>query len=129
MRTDKSVPGPETNERRDQRGDSADNASDLPPFMGIGDGTFGPFSDAYTTSGYAFIQGLTAIDFNGDGRLDLLVPVRDRKEVAILTGNGNLTFQATTITVPGLLSSAVRTLMPYSCFAAIASARSLRIGR
>jgi hypothetical protein len=56
---------------------------------GRGDGTFG--RPIYTSLGHP--SGLAAFDFNGDGRLDLVVVDSVSNVAAILFGNGNGTFQ------------------------------------
>jgi hypothetical protein len=61
--------------------------------LGNGDGTFGaPVAYATGTSGDHPIA-VSAVDFNGDGKLDLAVTNLNAKTVAILLGNGNGTFQ------------------------------------
>ncbi|MGO9087733.1 MAG: FG-GAP repeat domain-containing protein [Terriglobales bacterium] len=59
-------------------------------FLGKGDGTFsGPTS--YNT-GNASTYGVSAADFNGDGKVDLVVATD--QGIAFLAGNGDGTFQA-----------------------------------
>ena len=69
--------------------------------LGRGDGTFGPVTRYASGVGPVFLEGA---DMNGDGRLDLVVSLRNWHfeyvdptppgEVAILLGNGDGTFQA-----------------------------------
>jgi hypothetical protein len=56
--------------------------------LGNGDGTFRPAIDTLITSGFA--SSISASDFSGDGKLDLVVGPAD----VSLLGNGDGTFQA-----------------------------------
>jgi hypothetical protein len=70
--------------------------------LGNGNGTFRPAGDVLIPSPV----GLTAADFNGDGRLDLAVITT--ASVSILPGNGNGTFQpAMNIALPLPMSAVV----------------------
>lgn len=60
--------------------------------LGNGDGTFRPRVN-FAVGGQA--QDLAAGDFNGDGRVDLVVSLNDTAfSLSLLTGNGNGTFNA-----------------------------------
>jgi hypothetical protein len=70
---------------------SADTISIL---IGNGDGTF-PAPVTYATGDPAAHPiAVTVFDFNGDGKLDLAVTNLNAKNVAILLGNGDGTFQS-----------------------------------
>jgi hypothetical protein len=57
--------------------------------MGNGDGTFASHVDyAATAFPYTVVSG----DFNGDGKLDLMVPDLNTDQVSLLLGNGDGTF-------------------------------------
>ena len=58
---------------------------------GIGDGTFQPASTLTAGTGPA---GITAADFNQDGKLDLAVCNDVSGEVSVYLGNGDGTFQS-----------------------------------
>jgi hypothetical protein len=66
-------------------------------FLGNGDGTFktGSTTTISTTSAGSPVT-LTTGDFNGDGKLDLAVPIYGTGEVAVFLGNGDGTFHAAT---------------------------------
>ncbi len=59
--------------------------------LGIGGGRFGALTN-YTVGSDA--RSVTAADFNGDSRLDLIVANRASNSVSILTNNGNGSFSA-----------------------------------
>ncbi len=64
-------------------------------FFGNGDGTFRPGAVLKTPNGYR-VPALAAADFNGDGRLDILVPSTYGNAYAlyVFPGNGDGTLQA-----------------------------------
>lgn len=59
--------------------------------LGIGNGTFRPAISSNASSYYATVASIAAADFNGDGKLDLVV---GGTAVSILLGNGDGSFQA-----------------------------------
>src|SRR5206468_1297627 len=59
-----------------------------------GDGTFGSAVTYTTGNPLDHPIAVSAVDFNGDGKLDLAVTNLNAKTVAILLGNGNGTFNA-----------------------------------
>jgi hypothetical protein len=64
--------------------------------LGNGDGTFRPSIDTPT----AGARQIAAADFNGDGKLDLLVATGDSSTVQLLLNNGNGTFIVSDTTAP-----------------------------
>jgi FG-GAP-like repeat len=70
--------------------------------LGHGDGTFGA---AVTSAGVNSPTGIVTADFNGDGKLDLVVGGVDvtssAEQTYILFGKGDGTFQAPTVVAPG----------------------------
>jgi hypothetical protein len=75
----------------------SDSVSILP---GNGDGTFQqPITVALPSGSGA--SSIVAADFNNDGRTDLALTDSGLNEVSILLGNGDGTFQSSTIAVPG----------------------------
>ena len=73
--------------------------------LGKGDGTF---QAAVTSTGVSNPVGMAAGDFNGDGKLDLLVSDSTTGQTFLLAGNGNGTFQTPTAATSkaGLLGTA-----------------------
>ena len=67
------------------------NAGGLEVLLGNGDGTFQP-PQTYMVG--INPSTLVAADFNGDGRLDLIVATNGTHTLSILLGNGDGTFQA-----------------------------------
>lgn len=65
--------------------------------LGNGDGTFAAHVD-YDVS--AFPYTVSSGDFNGDGKLDLLIPDLDTGQVSLLLGNGDGTFSPAVIYGP-----------------------------
>jgi FG-GAP-like repeat len=69
---------------------------------GHGDGTFGT---AIISAGVNSPFGIGAADFNGDGKLDLVISGTDfsnfTEQTYLLSGNGDGTFQAPVIVAPG----------------------------
>jgi FG-GAP-like repeat len=76
---------------------ASDTVTILP---GNGDGTFQQAMTVALPHG-SFATSIVAADFNNDGRTDLAVTDTNLNEVSILLGNGDGTFQSTTIAVPG----------------------------
>lgn len=85
-------------------------------YLGNGDGTFQqPLLTNVSTTGGGTNLIFAAADFNGDGKLDLAIPVYSDpagvNSVAILLGNGNGTFEPATgspiSSYPGTLSASV----------------------
>lgn len=64
--------------------------------LGNGDGTFQPSIDTPTVGA----RSIAAADFNGDGKLDLLVATGDGNTVQVLLNNGNGTFIVGNTTAP-----------------------------
>jgi FG-GAP-like repeat len=73
--------------------------------LGKGDGTF---QAAVTSTGVSNPVGMAAGDFNGDGKLDLLVSDSTTGQTFLLAGKGNGTFQTPTAatSIAGLLATA-----------------------
>ena len=66
-------------------------------FLGNGDGTFSLFQ-TYYINGFAIFAGLPAVgDFNRDGKLDLAVPESSRSSDQLYLGNGDETFNPSTV--------------------------------
>ncbi len=66
-------------------------------FLGNGDGTFSLFQ-TYSINGFAIFAGLPAIgDFNRDGKLDLAVPESSGSSDQLYIGNGDGTFNPSTV--------------------------------
>ena len=66
-------------------------------FLGNGDGTFSLFQ-TYYINGFAIFAGLPAIgDFNRDGKLDLAVPESSGSSDQLYLGNGDGTFNPSTV--------------------------------
>lgn len=59
--------------------------------LGNGSGTFRPAINSNASSFYATVTSMAAADFNGDGKLDLVV---GGTAISILLGNGDGSFQA-----------------------------------
>jgi len=68
-------------------------ASDLKILTGNGDATFNLYYPVAFNGG-GVSSGIRTGDFNGDGKLDLVVVKTWRNEVSVLTGNGDGTFNA-----------------------------------
>jgi len=71
------------------------------PFLGNGDGTFREGTTiSFNGSGYPALNGMLAVDVNGDGKLDLLISGNalispsDANAMYEMLGNGDGTFQA-----------------------------------
>src|SRR6266478_4446530 len=62
--------------------------------LGNGDGTFQAARSVYFASGGGFPWSIAAGDFNGDGKLDLVVSNYGDNSLSVLLGNGDGTFQA-----------------------------------
>ncbi len=76
---------------------ASDSVTILP---GNGDGTFQQSLTVPLPAGSG-ATSIIAADFNNDGRTDLAVSDTNLNEVSILLGNGDGTFQSSTIAVPG----------------------------
>jgi len=73
-------------------------------FLGNGDGTLSLFQ-TYYISGFAIFAGLPGVgDFNGDGKLDLAVPESGGSPDQLYLGNGDGTFNPSTM-FPGAQQS------------------------
>jgi hypothetical protein len=72
--------------------------------LGNGDGTFQPTFD-YPTGARSDGRGIVALEFDGDGKLDLAVANTSDNTLSVLPGNGNGSFQTplTIATGPGPL--------------------------
>ena len=82
------------------------NSSTIAVFLGHGDGTFAP---AILNSQAASVSYLLVVaDFNGDGIEDLAVENSNSGSgsISILLGNGDGTFNASTVVVSGIISPA-----------------------
>jgi hypothetical protein len=74
-------------------------------FLGNGDGTFQP---AIISSGPAYVtSSAVSADFNGDGKLDLVIVTQNLNSVVIQLGNGDGTFQAPTTLSTASLGSPI----------------------
>src|SRR6266478_4324528 len=62
--------------------------------LGNGDGTFQAARSVYFASGGGFPWSIAKGDFNGDGKLDLVVSNYGDNSLSVLLGNGDGTFQA-----------------------------------
>ncbi len=90
----------------------ADTGGSLRVLTGNGDGTFTFGGGIGSPSGLAVLSSPTLGDFNGDGKLDVVLPYTDLSNnmtVAIALGNGDGTFGAlTTIeSIPGTSSASL----------------------
>jgi len=82
---------------------NSDSVTILP---GNGDGTFQQALTVALPQGSG-ASSIVAADFNNDGRTDLAVTDPYLGEISILLGNGDGTFQSSTITVPGGYPNAI----------------------
>jgi hypothetical protein len=74
----------------------------------INDGTGGFLAPVtYGVSVNYSYEGISTADLNGDGNLDLVVPLTNGSAIAILLGNGDGTFQAETDVTVGLYPGSV----------------------
>ena len=70
-----------------------DGAEDVAVLLNDGTGNFLPPVTYSLSTTFNTIQ-MAAADLNGDGKLDLIVPLTSGQNVAVLLGNGDGTFQA-----------------------------------
>ncbi len=79
-----------------------ENSSTIPVFLGHGDGTFAPAILNSQTASVSYL--LVVADFNGDGIEDLAVENSNSSSgsISILLGNGDGTFNASTVVVSGI---------------------------
>src|SRR5205814_8398022 len=71
---------------------SAAHDATVSVLLGNGDGSFQPVR--FFSAGAAMSKSLAAGDFNGDGKVDLIVANAGSNNVSMLLGNGDGTFQA-----------------------------------
>jgi VCBS repeat protein len=69
-------------------------------FLNKGDGTFGA-SPAHSFATQATVTAVALADFNGDGKLDIATASHGTDQVAILTGNGDGTFNTPVVFAAG----------------------------
>jgi hypothetical protein len=81
-----------------------DTSGTIAIYLGNGDGTF---QAPTTVNSGGFPKSFTVADVNGDGDLDLIVPVQSTAQVAILLGHGDGTFAAPSFYAVGNASTFV----------------------
>ena len=74
--------------------------------LGNGDGTFFPFLTS-RGRGFLYLEVVAAGDFNHDGNVDLVAGDAGRKQIGVLLGNGDGTFQVPVLYPTGSLPNVV----------------------
>jgi len=76
--------------------------------LGNGDGTFqSPLASVTANPNYNYGESLAAGDFNGDGKLDLVTIGNSNQSIQVLLGNGDGTFQTSSLFASVVYSRAI----------------------